>query len=339
MITRIGLIPEEMSAVERLLRELVSRFGFADDPEFCDQVAIWAHELPHSLRSFCNAFRLRETPPGGFALQGLPIDQDAIGPTPPHWDLPQPCRESNRAEFFLMLVGGLLGDAFCFGSQQNGRLVHNVLPVRGDEYQQLGSGSRALLQWHTEDAFHPYRADYVLLQCMRNPDRVATTFAVLDPERLSSEDREILHSPRFHIRPDESHQRARNAPPRERANDPFEKIDQLNRQPDWVPLLFGDPESPYFRVDTTCMDTCCPGDLEAARALERFCTAIESHLIDVQLVPGEILVLDNYRAVHGRRPFHARHDGSDRWLKRILVSRDLRKSRYLRREPGSRVVL
>ena len=34
---------------------------------------------------------------------------------------------------------------------------------------------------------------------------------------------------------------------------------------------------------------------------------------------GEVLVLDNYRAVHGRRAFRPRFDGTDRWLKRISV--------------------
>jgi hypothetical protein len=37
--------------------------------------------------------------------------------------------------------------------------------------------------------------------------------------------------------------------------------------------------------------------------------------------------------VHGRKPFKARHDGTDRWLKRLDVTLDLRKSRAAR-PPG-----
>jgi hypothetical protein len=37
------------------------------------------------------------------------------------------------------------------------------------------------------------------------------------------------------------------------------------------------------------------------------------------LRPGEVLVVDNDVVVHGRVPFRARFDGTDRWLKRASV--------------------
>jgi alpha-ketoglutarate-dependent taurine dioxygenase len=57
------------------------------------------------------------------------------------------------------------------------------------------------------------------------------------------------------------------------------------------------------------------------------------------LLPGECLFIDNYRAVHGRSSFKARFDRTDRWLKRINIARDLRKSRGVRKAPASRVIL
>jgi alpha-ketoglutarate-dependent taurine dioxygenase len=39
----------------------------------------------------------------------------------------------------------------------------------------------------------------------------------------------------------------------------------------------------------------------------------------VVLQAGDVLVIDNERAVHGRTPFVPRYDGTDRWLKRALV--------------------
>ncbi|WP_244204015.1 TauD/TfdA family dioxygenase, partial [Streptomyces tricolor] len=41
--------------------------------------------------------------------------------------------------------------------------------------------------------------------------------------------------------------------------------------------------------------------------------------VAVTLAPGDILVLDNDLVVHGRVPFTARYDGTDRWLKRSSV--------------------
>jgi hypothetical protein len=39
----------------------------------------------------------------------------------------------------------------------------------------------------------------------------------------------------------------------------------------------------------------------------------------VPLRPGDLLIVDNDAVVHGRVAFRARYDGSDRWLKRVLV--------------------
>ncbi len=41
------------------------------------------------------------------------------------------------------------------------------------------------------------------------------------------------------------------------------------------------------------------------------------------LEAGDLLVVDNAVAVHGRSPFTARFDGLDRWLQRTFVVGDL----------------
>jgi L-asparagine oxygenase len=48
---------------------------------------------------------------------------------------------------------------------------------------------------------------------------------------------------------------------------------------------------------------------------------------------GELLIVDNRRALHGHAPFAARFDGSDRFLVRSFVVRDLAVSRHAR--PGN----
>jgi len=68
------------------------------------------------------------------------------------------------------------------------------------------------------------------------------------------------------------------------------------------------------------------GDVPAERALEEIIRQFDARVRDVVLAPGELLIIDNLRAVHGRRPFAARYDGTDRWLRRINVTADLRKS-------------
>jgi alpha-ketoglutarate-dependent taurine dioxygenase len=84
------------------------------------------------------------------------------------------------------------------------------------------------------------------------------------------------------------------------------------------------------------MDT--PEDPETRLALESLIAEIDHLLYEVVLGPGEFCFIDNYKAVHGRKPFKARFDGADRWLKRLNITRDLRKSSGLRADKLSRII-
>jgi alpha-ketoglutarate-dependent taurine dioxygenase len=111
----------------------------------------------------------------------------------------------------------------------------------------------------------------------------------------------------------------------------------LLADPPKVGLLFGDPRHPYVRLDSDAVDRTLD-DAEAMAALDRFMAAVDHQLRGIVLEPGDLLFVDNYRAVHGRRPFSASYDGADRWLKRVNITRDLRRSRDARISASDRVV-
>jgi L-asparagine oxygenase len=67
-------------------------------------------------------------------------------------------------------------------------------------------------------------------------------------------------------------------------------------------MLSGDAGAPFIRPDPPYTTT-GPGDLAAQRALDHLHDALRRISIDVPLAQGDVLVLDNYRIVHGRRPF------------------------------------
>ncbi|WP_189595188.1 TauD/TfdA family dioxygenase, partial [Nocardia cerradoensis] len=54
-------------------------------------------------------------------------------------------------------------------------------------------------------------------------------------------------------------------------------------------------------------------------AYARLGAELEQVCVTVALTPGEMLLVDNDVAVHGRVPFTARYDGTDRWLKRVNI--------------------
>ncbi|MEU4796540.1 guanitoxin biosynthesis L-enduracididine beta-hydroxylase GntD [Streptomyces sp. NPDC023327] len=329
------------TVLDELVGELTRDLSSVHEAAFHAKAAVLAHELPRDLREALVGFRLTE-PSGGFLLSGIQISE-AIGPTPGHWHQPEGERSpALREEGFFALCAQLLGDPFGYATLQNGLLMHNIVPIQGHEKEQISSGSEELLEWHTEEAFHPYRSDYTALMCLRNPYSAPTTYAEISDLDVTDEDRAVLRRPLFATRPSGSHSAERNAytthlpqSRHARARESFERIEELHRNPVAVSVLFGDDADPYLRVDPDCMT---PLTEEAAGALERLCAEINRKIQDVALAPGDILFLDNAKAIHGRRPFKARFDGSDRWLKRMNITRDLRRSRARRLSADDRVI-
>jgi hypothetical protein len=147
-----------------------------------------------------------------------------------------------------------------------------------------------------------------------------------------------LSEPRYTIRPDESHGAAdggHHGADDDTLKGAYRHIEEMLNNPRPQPVLLGHPRSPYLRLDPYFMP---PGDEVSQRALDSLIREIDSKLSEVVLRPGDFLFVDNYRAVHGRKSFKARYDGADRWLKRINVTRDLRKSRDSRETSHSRVI-
>ncbi|WP_280252487.1 TauD/TfdA family dioxygenase [Nocardia abscessus] len=58
---------------------------------------------------------------------------------------------------------------------------------------------------------------------------------------------------------------------------------------------------------------------EFRAAYEQLTAELERVCVTAVLSPGELLLVDNDVAVHGRVPFTARYDGTDRWLKRVNI--------------------
>lgn len=339
-MTEHELSPAENERIQELLDSITARYSSVEDEEFLAEAALYGHELPRSLRAALHRFKLHEPESAVLMISGYPVDSERIGPTPSHWSYPAAGSPTLREEVFMVLCGAVLGDAIAWATQQDGRLVHDILPVRGHEGEQLGTGSEQLLWWHTEDAFHPYRGDYLGMMCLRNPDAVATTVATLEELELPDGVVEVLFQPRFTIRPDESHlpkNRSRSEEIDGDLSSSYQRIESMVSRPDRIPVLFGDRRSPYMRLDPYFMDR-LEDDPEAQEALDQLVRAIDARLMDQVLRPGDLCFIDNFKAVHGRKPFKARFDGSDRWLKRINVARDLRRSRDARPAAASRVL-
>ena len=337
---RMELSQADVQQIQTLLAELAERYDTAECQEFQKNATVLSHRLPESVRTFLTQFRLTEPDDGCCIISGYPFDQGKIGPTPAHWKNRADKPSTREEDMLFVLLGSLLGDCIGWSTQQSGYIVHDIMPIKGNEGEQLGTGSEELLWWHTEDAFHPYRGDYIGMMCIRNPDHVPTTIGTLEDVDLDPNDVDLLFEESYSIKPDESHLKKNRSGLRQgdRAlEDAFNRMEERNTNPPKMAVLFGSKTNPYLRLDPYFMDKATTE--EAQGAFDRLVEKLDDAIREVPLQDGDFCFVDNLKAIHGRLPFKARYDGTDRWLKRIIIARDLRKSRDERMETESRLIL
>jgi Fe(II)/alpha-ketoglutarate-dependent arginine beta-hydroxylase len=338
----------ETQDIQRLVGDCVTNWSSFNDPQFLKKLPLSAYKLPFRLMNFLNEFKYDPPPEGYCVISSNMVHDNIIGSTPAHWELETNNDTCQDAMMFLCLCSTILGDIFGWQTQQDGRVIHDILPIKKFENEQLGCGSKDELTWHTEDAFHELRGDYLVMMCMRNHEQIPTTLSKPDYSKLSQKHLDILFEKRFTIRPDNSHKAEYSSTERaevlESMQDGQSKdIDKMytamaqrDAKPEKIAVLFGNKKDPCLRLDPYFMDP--PEDQDAKDALDAIIEIVTESLIEVALKPGEILIVDNYEVVHGRRPFTARFDGTDRWYKRINVIRDIRRCQEVLQSKQDRVI-
>ncbi|HEX6497465.1 MAG TPA: hypothetical protein VF054_00360 [Micromonosporaceae bacterium] len=166
--------------------------------------------------------------------------------------------------------------------------MRDVLPGKAGDSGSFG--------WRTLDVTAAVRPDYVAMICLRNDDDLATLVCDVGEVDTGKVDVDLLFAPDYPVLPD-----GPGSPVR-------------------APVLHGDRARPFLTVDPdrTVREQLAP---DALAAFDAFTRAVDDALTGVVLWPGDIVVVDNRRAVHGQEPSPVRHDGTDQWLKRVTITR------------------
>jgi L-asparagine oxygenase len=279
-----------------------------DGPRFTAAVRRATRLLPPQVHEALLAFADDGDPSGALLVRGLPV-----GELPPTPSTPEtPVGKDRTSELVLLAAGRLLGQPVGYLPEHGGDVVQNLVPTPDGATRQVSTSSAVTLAWHTEAAFHPHRPRFLLLLCLRGDPSARTTLCSIRQivGALPLRTRQVLSEPRFRTAADESYVGARS----ERRGHP-------------VAVLQGDPAAPQMLYDADLM---AGTDPEAQAALDELAALVEASHTSVVLEPGDLLVVDNTVAVHGRSPFPARYDGTDRWLQRAFVVADLAPSAAVR---------
>lgn len=323
----ISLTADEAIEIRRLCRWLGREYGSTDEEALLQDLGRFPAEMPSSVVEEIGAYM--ERPDADFVLVSHHMIRDHdLGVTPTSQKDPITTKTSLEYEMVVMLYGSILGSVFGWATQQEGHIVNDIIPMETFADQQVGASSKVELAWHTEDAFHPGRADYICLFCLRNPTGAPTTVASIVDIESHHDLPATLFEPCVRIAADDAQ---------------AEGAEEVGVD-DWtessvkpVPILSQNGAGLHMCVDPAYMSVASEEE-GVHEAVTGFCQTIDDHLTEVVLKPGDLLILDNRRAVHGRRPFKPTYSGRDRWLKRVNVARDFETRRPYCTDSGRRLL-
>jgi Fe(II)/alpha-ketoglutarate-dependent arginine beta-hydroxylase len=325
-LCRTALDHSEILMIESLIEKLQSRFETIEQEQFADYCTVVAHEMPFRLRKLFNDFRNKRMNDGYLLLEGFSVNDEVIGLTPSHWDAPWINAMSLREEIFQCLISSSLGDIFGWQTQENGRYLRHIVPIKTDRNEQLGGSSDVVLMWHVEEAFHPQRADMMTIMCYRNEEKASTNICSLSDLDIPDHYREVLSQPRFTIQPDKSHSPENNKSSLWHLDeDHFNKIRAFMDNPQPVSVLQGRKGEEQLLIDEAFMEPLA-GDFEAKEVLEWFHRHLNERKHAIVMNPGDLLIIDNRITVHGRSSYKPNYGPKARWLRRVNITADLRKS-------------
>ncbi|MFF9818662.1 clavaminate synthase Cs1 [Streptomyces sp. NPDC014006] len=273
---------------------------------FLDAAKQLTSRLPEKLVTALSEFNADGNQHGYLLLRGLPVEpDDALPPTP--MSTPAPVgRPLLNMEAMLALVGRELGLHTGYAELRAGSLYHDIYPSPGAHHLSSET-SETLLEFHTEMAYHVLQPNYVLLACSRaDHERKAATLVASVRNALPLLDdasRETLYEVKLPCCVDVAF-RGGVADPGAIAN---------------VAALYGDRDDPLLGYDRELHAPDRPEDQKAFAALSK---ALDEVTEAVHLIPGDLLIVDNFRTTHARTPFSPRWDGKDRWLHRVYIRTD-----------------
>lgn len=259
---------------------------------------------------------------GAFALSDELCDT-------PIWFLPFPeLATTTRLRLSMLGANALLGkDTVSYGSENEGALFVNLVGLPGDG--RVAEKSRDGMRGHTDavsfpfpgrtDPEHPQIApspDLVCLAALRNPNHVPTKVIPLTPVLRDMEScgslLQALKEPHYFIACQGTFSHGTEAILRldhPHSVGAAEIIIPGRDGADWVRFSHSkvtfDPDSPSAQL--------------ADQALQKFKSLCAEQSAGIVLEPGDVLLINNRRALHGRGEVGAGHGGTTRWIVRTYA--------------------
>jgi L-asparagine oxygenase len=291
---------------------------------FCKQTKTASKELPIRMQIELTNFIENGTKNDFLLIKGLENIEKNI-PNTPSSNKFKVGETTNLAKIQAIILS-FISDIIAYEAECYGNIFQDIVPNQNMEKDQTSLGSITELEIHTEQAFSKLRPDLLSLACLRS-DPAAITYIlpvqyIID--NLSPEDIELLKQPLWKIGVDLSFKLNNHDFIEGDIRGPMSILNQDYRSNGRYNLVF-DQDLMFGTTE------------ESNQLIKKIVDIYYHHRISHNLKPGEIIIIDNRHAVHGRSPFFPKYDGKDRFLVRCFSVFDYNNTSYARSN-DSRIV-
>lgn len=217
----------------------------------------------------------------------------------------------------IICLAALGADTVSYGSENGGDLFVNLVVIPGEG--RVSEKSQSKMNGHTDAVSFPVRGhrdpedpriapspDFVCLSALRNPYAVPTTVMELDAilSQLDAQHIHELQKPQYILQSQLTFR------------DGMEEILGQELLVDDAQLLFRMQSGFWIRYSHSSTKAADAGESPAKQAMQALTEACLNCAIPVALAPGDIAIVNNRIALHGRTKVGEEFGGQSRWMLR-----------------------
>jgi L-asparagine oxygenase len=327
----IELTDDEIQIITNLASKITTN-PTTDADSFCYQINMAAKQLPSRINVLLQNFAQKGSNTGFLLIRRIPLHDI---PNTPQNNNSKIGEQTILAKIQSILISAM-STMIAYEAEGYGRLFQDVVPVKSMEKNQTSISSSVELEIHTEQAFSKLRPDLLSLACLRGNHDAYTYILPVQTiiKNIDENDLEMLKKPLWNTGVDLSFKLNYHEFIEGDVRGPMSII----RGEKDKRLVNEDPrliiEDPLLVFDQDLMSGI---NDKSNEMIKKIVDIYYKHRLSHNLTAGEIVFIDNNRAVHGRSPFTPKYDGYDRFLIRCFGVFDYSFSSYAR-ENGGRVV-
>ena len=309
---------KEFEILSSILSETITVLPSEEPEIFCSQIK--QIPIPEPIQERLTNFARNGSESGFILFQN--ILEPNLPRTPPgnHYHVGETT--------ILSKIQGVMMSKMCemiaYEAEGYGKLYQDILPIYSMASVQTSVGSNTELEIHTEQAFSQLRPDIISLACLRGDINAFTYILPVNRiiKNITKKEMELLYQPLWKMGVDISFKLHGKEFMEGDIRGPFAILNGSRDDPQLIfdqDLMFGMTE-------------------ESQKLIAKIVAIYYQHRITHNLKPGEIIFIDNRRAVHGRSSFSPNYDGYDRFLIRCFGTFDYEKSRDARDSSEPRMI-